>query len=84
MKLNLVPDWRAVLWRSWSNRLTALTLLLYVAEQSLPLWQFLPHETRQFLPSWFFGVLPAISLGLTVLARVLKQRKLDEQRNSAA
>lgn len=77
-KLALVPGWKTVLWRSWANRFAALSILLYAAEQALPLFQFLPHEARQFLPPWFFGALPAVTMALTILARVIRQRRLDD------
>lgn len=78
VKIKLIEDWKAVLWRSWANRFAVLSMLLLIAEQSLPLWHMLPAEARSFFPSWVFGVLPVISMALATYARVVRQEKLQK------
>lgn len=73
VKIKLIEDWKAVIHRSWANRLVLLSLLVTGAEQALPLLSSIPAEFRHIIPAW----LPMLLMGLSVYARVVRQQALS-------
>ncbi|WP_114954325.1 hypothetical protein [Sphingosinicella terrae] len=77
--MKAIPDWRRA-WRFWSVRLNFLGLVILAAEQALPLWAVVPAEARALLPRWIAAGVPLLCFALAIVARVVRQEKLDAQR----
>lgn len=82
MKLKLIEnarDW----WKMWSVRLmgigTALQALLgWWPEAGLALWNSMPNEVKMLLPQSIVMTLPLGFFIAAMVARVIKQEKLEK------
>lgn len=86
MKLvNDVKHW----WRMWSVRLNALGLALlgWVAIDPvsvLYVWNMMPGHVRERLPVSLVGIIGAVLFGLSLVARLVRQPKLETKENPDA
>jgi hypothetical protein len=83
MKLKLLPHWR-VLWRSWSVRLNALGILIlglfaFDPVALLAVWNMMPNPVRDLIPEQFLSILGALLFSLSLIARLVRQPKLQEK-----
>lgn len=86
--MKLIPHWRAM-WRAWSVRLNAigLAILTWFAIDPVSLlavWNMMPAAVHQIIPAQVASILGAILFALSMLARVVRQPKLEEKRHDAA
>lgn len=86
--MKLVPHWR-VLWRSWSVRLNALGVLVlgWIAIDPVSLlavWNMMPAPVRDLIPEQFLSTIGAVLFGLSMLARLVRQPKMQEKIDAAA
>lgn len=86
--MKLIPDWR-LMWRSWSVRLNALGLaiLAIVAVDPvmlLSVWNMMPAAVRDLVPTQLLSAVGAALFGLSMLARIVRQPKLEEKRDAVA
>ena len=89
---NLMPPAAKVeipqsIWRSWSLRLNALgaAILLWVSIDPvsvLYVWQMMPPEVRGLIPTQIVSILGGLIFGLSMLARIVRQPKLQEKINA--
>ena len=70
--MNLVPEWRWLVRRTWSFRLAILSAILSGVEVILPLFV-------DAMPRNVFAVLSMIAAVSAGVARVTAQPKMDEQ-----
>lgn len=87
MKLKLLPHWR-VLWRSWSVRLNALGLAIlawfaFDPVSLLAVWNMMPAAVRDIIPQQFLSVIGAALFALSMIARLVKQPKMQEKIDAA-
>lgn len=73
-------DW----WKLWSVRLNALGLALmaWIAFDPVPIlyvWNLLPREIRVLLPSELLAVIGALLFALSLVARLVKQPRLEKK-----
>lgn len=78
---SLVDGWRSA-WRWWSVRLNALGLLVLSWVQfdpvgALAVWNMMPHPVRMVLPSNFVMLAGLGLFALSMIARMVKQPKLQ-------
>lgn len=88
MKLKLLPHWR-VLWRSWSVRLNAvgIALLGWFAVDPVSLlavWNMMPAPVRDLIPEQFLSTIGAGLFALSLIARLVRQPKMQEKIDAAA
>jgi len=81
----LIPDIKLV-WRMWSVRLNAIGLAILAWVQIDPVsvlavWNMMPYDVRHALPSNTISIIGMIVFGLSMLARVVRQPKLEAKRN---
>lgn len=74
MKPALLPDWQDILKYAWSVRLNALAFFFLGAELLLPIY------ADQF-PRHLFALLSLAALAGSMWARLLRQRKLDGEKD---
>ena len=84
--MKLITDARRKWWRLWSNRLNGaglaiMSVFMGWAELPLMLWNMMPVEVRRVVPDHIAFVIPAVFFGAAILARMIKQEKLNEQTN---
>lgn len=77
-----VEDWKTVLWRSWTVRLSALSgavQALYVAWPTLMLdiWNALPDPLKAVLPYRVAMFIPLVLTLAAIAARPIVQRKIS-------
>jgi hypothetical protein len=70
-------------WRMWSQRINALGLLIlsYIAIDPvsvLVVWNMMPPEVRARAPVTLVASIGAILFGLSMLARMVRQPKLEK------
>jgi hypothetical protein len=87
MNLKLLPHWR-VLWRSWSVRLNALGLAIlawfaFDPVSLLAVWNMMPAAVRDLIPEQFLSVIGAALFALSMIARLVKQPKMQEKIDAA-
>ena len=87
MNLKLLPHWR-VLWRSWSVRLNALGLAIlawfaFDPVSLLAVWNMMPAAVRDLIPQQFLSVIGAGLFALSMIARLVKQPKMQEKIDAA-
>lgn len=87
MNLKLLPHWR-VLWRSWSVRLNALGLAIlawfaFDPVSLLAVWNMMPAAVRDLIPQQFLSVIGAALFALSMIARLVKQPKMQEKIDAA-
>lgn len=85
--MKLLPHWR-VLWRSWSVRLNALGILIlgWIAVDPVSLlyvWSMMPVEVRDLVPAQFLSLIGAVLFGLSMIARLVRQPKMQEKIHAA-
>lgn len=81
LKLELIEDWRNF-WRFWSVRLgvigSALTgYLVAFPDQALQAWAMLPADLKAYLPERYMPLVDVKIFVLSMIARVVKQSKLQ-------
>ncbi len=86
--MKLVPHWR-VLWRSWSVRLNALgiAVLAWFAVDPVSLlavWNMMPSAVRDLIPEQFLSAIGAALFALSMIARLVRQPKMQEHIDAAA
>ncbi|MEN9936064.1 MAG: hypothetical protein RLZZ387_2643 [Chloroflexota bacterium] len=84
MKLHLIDDWARKWWRLWSVRLNAIGLAILAWVQidpvgALAVWAMMPSEVRAALPPNFVTVVGLLFFGLSMLARLVVQPRLDRK-----
>lgn len=77
----LVDNWNLA-WRWWSVRFNALGILILSWIQFDPVgplyvWSLMPDPVREILPRNFMMIIGIALFGLSMLARVVKQPKLE-------
>lgn len=82
IKPRLIPDWRKA-WRLWSVRLNALGLAILGWVQfdpvaALAVWNMMPAPVRDVLPSNFIALAGLALFALSMLARIVRQPKLEQ------
>lgn len=87
MNLKLLPHWRA-LWRSWSVRLNALGLAIlawfaFDPVSLLAVWNMMPAAVRGLIPQQFLSIIGAALFALSMIARLVKQPKMQEKIDAA-
>lgn len=87
MKFDLLPHWR-ILWRSWSVRLNALGLAIlawfaFDPVSLLAVWNMMPAAVRDLIPEQFLSVIGAALFALSMIARLVKQPKMQEKIDAA-
>lgn len=83
LKLELIEDWRNF-WRFWSVRLgvigSALTaFLIAFPDHALQVWALLPADLKAYLPERYMPLVGVAIFVLSLIARVIKQSKLQAQ-----
>lgn len=86
--VKLTPDCRH-LWRAWSVRLNALGILLlgwFAVDpvSVLAVWNMMPAGVRDLVPSQVVSITGAVLFGFSLLAKFVRQPKLEEKRNADA
>lgn len=79
--MRLIENWRTW-WRLWSVRLTALgtalqSLFLAWPDIALTMWNMMPGEVKALLPQQIVFGLPLAFFAAAMIARVVKQPKLE-------
>lgn len=74
--LVLLPNWRQVLFGSWSSRLGFAATVLGILEFALPFFEIV-------VPSGLFAVLSTTTAALIPLVRVFQQRALELEQAEA-
>lgn len=82
--MKLIEDWARKWWRLWSVRLNALGLAILGWVQfdpvgALAVWNMLPPDVRGVLPQNFVTIAGMTLFGLSMLARVVAQPKLEKK-----
>lgn len=82
--MKLIDNWCRNWWRFWSIRLNAigLTILGYVQFDpvgALGVWNMLPPEVRHVVPSNILAIVGMVLFGLSMLARIVHQPKLENK-----
>lgn len=83
IKDHLVPGAR-LWWRWWSIRFNAIGLAILAWVQFDPVsvlavWNMMPAQVRNVMPEHALTILAVIFFGLAMLARVVRQPKLDQR-----
>ena len=74
----MIGNWRKA-WRFWSLRLQAAGLVLITfPELILDAWVYLPAEVKSMLPSEYASFVGVFLIVAGMIARLIKQRKLNE------
>ena len=74
----MIDNWKKA-WRFWSLRLQAAgIILLAFPELLINAWIFLPAELKSMLPAEYASIVGITLIVLGMIARLIKQRKLDE------
>lgn len=86
--MKIVSDWK-LLWRTWSMRINALGLAImgWVTVDPtavLMVWNMLPVDIRDALPTQLLGAVGISLFGLSMIAKLVRQPKLEEKRDEAA
>lgn len=81
-KITLLDNWKDVMLKSWSARLSALSALasgylLAFPEVLTSAWQMLPPEARTIFPRHYLIAIPLILSLLAYWARGVKQERLN-------
>jgi len=85
--MKLIPHWR-VLWRAWSVRLNTigLAILAWFAVDPVSLlavWNMMPASVHSLLPSQIISVLGAILFALSLIAKFVRQPKMERKIDAA-
>lgn len=86
--MKLIPHWRAM-WRAWSVRLNAVGLLIlgwltFDPVSLLAVWNMMPPPVRDLIPAQFLSLIGALLFALSMLARLVRQPKMQEKIDAAA
>lgn len=84
-KIKLIANWRSF-WRFWSIQLgvigSAVTgILVAFPDLALETWQTLPEELKQTIPEHYTPLIGVVVFVLSLIARMLKQAKLETKGN---
>ena len=79
--MRLIENWARTWWRLWSVRLNAAGLALLMWVQIDPVsvlyvWSMMPAPVQDALPRNFVAVTGMALLGLSMIARLVRQPKL--------
>lgn len=74
-------------WRLWSQRLNAVGLALlgwfaFDPVATLYVWNAMPHAVRDIVPPRYMLLLSAVFFALAMIARMVKQPKLEKPSDS--
>lgn len=77
--MKLIPYWQSA-WRLWSVRLSTFGALLWAyflafPDTAIQVWQMMPPEFKQALPTEFTGWITLGIFVLTTLSRIIQQNK---------
>lgn len=80
-RFQFIKDWRNW-WRFWSIRLGAIgatltTYLIASPDAALYAWSILPQELKDAIPPQYTPLIGVAIFVLSMLARVIKQTKLE-------
>lgn len=86
--MKLIPNWKSM-WRAWSVRLNALglTILAWFALDPVSLlavWNMMPPAVHDIIPTQFLSGVGAILFALSMIARLVKQPKMEAKNGEAA
>jgi hypothetical protein len=82
--MKLIPDWRQA-WRWWSVRVPALgalmcTIAIISPDAASALWHALPADLIASLPQPVQLLVPIAISAMTIVARLLDQRLIDQDK----
>ena len=85
--MQILPHWRAM-WRAWSVRLNAvgLAILAWFAVDPVSLlavWNMMPAAVHDLIPAQILSILGALLFALSLIARLVRQPKLQEKIDAA-
>ena len=86
--MKLIPHWRAM-WRAWSVRLNAIGVLIlgwftFDPVSLLAVWNMMPAPVRDLIPAQLLSLVGLLLFALSLLARVVRQPKMEEKIDAAA
>jgi hypothetical protein len=86
--MKLIPHWRAM-WRAWSVRLNAVGLVImgwvfFDPSAALFLLNSMPLAVQRLLPGNIITLLSVLFYAAAILARIVKQPKLEAKTDAAA
>lgn len=85
--MKLIPHWRAM-WRAWSVRLNAVGVFIlgwfaFDPVSLLAVWNMMPAPVRDLIPAQMLSILGALLFALSLLARLVRQPKMQEKIDAA-
>lgn len=80
--MKLIPNW-AEAWKFWSVQLNLignalLGWFILVPDAALWAWNVLPADIKKAFPPEHMPLLCMVLFGLSIFARVIKQRNIDD------
>ena len=83
IKLELIEDWRNF-WRFWSVRLgiigSAITgVLIAFPDVALSAWAMMPADLKSAIPERYMPLIGVIIFIASLIARAIKQSKLEQK-----
>jgi hypothetical protein len=87
--MKLIEDWARKWWRLWSVRLNAIGLGILGWVQfdpvgAIAVWNMMPPDVRRVLPPNIVTLIGLALFGLSMLARVVAQPKLERKPDGPA
>lgn len=84
--MKVIPDWKKS-WRFWSVQLsvvgTALTsILVAFPDAAVQAWAVVPADLRNMIPPAYLPLIGVGVFAMSIVARILKQDKLDNDSQS--
>lgn len=84
----LINDWHLA-WRFWSMRVDAFgvafaSVFLAFPSLAVDVWNNFPADLKTYIPQQWTPYISIGLLGLSIVVRVVKQRKLEAIRNDSA
>ena len=82
--MKLIEDWAGRAWKLWSIRLNAIGLAILGWVQidpvsALSVWNMMPGDVRTVLPQNFIAILGGMFFVLSMMARLVRQPKLENR-----
>ena len=84
----LIPNWKSM-WRAWSVRLNALGLALlawfaFDPVSLLAVWNMMPAAIHDLIPTQLLSGVGALLFALSMIARIVKQPKMEAKNGETA